>query len=182
MVSISLRATHTRPDNTRELLLADAEQQSDRKGHRPDDRDGESRNQPELRADVLLLAHISTPVLRLSALLLRALAGLDDCCLAAAHEAAQLVVRAVLVGTLAVRGAVACGGHAGVEGTEALRDFDGLGLSGLRGGSLGEDAGGGDDGFGGAGGALRVQGGRGVAPVGDGGVAGGLGEDDEEGL
>ena len=129
-----LRPAHASPNDARQLLVADTIQQPDGKPDRPNNCDGEACNQPELDADVLLLAHVAAPVDSLLAS--RALASMPhNGAIACADEAVILLgAGAVPVDAKAMARAVRCCCHATVFGGEARRDLlRHLGLGALAG-------------------------------------------------
>lgn len=121
------RPRHPSPDDTRQLLLPDAKQQPDAPAHRRRKHNAQPCQQPELRADILLLTRWPAPVNRLRP----TLAVCSHCLRAFAYEAIDLFVLAELGGVFlvgcAMAGAVACGGVGGFEGGVANGEDGGEG-------------------------------------------------------
>ena len=158
-----LRPAHTSSDDARQGLFADIKQKADAETENPDNADGKAGDEPERRADVLLLAHRPPVPNRLPPLPFR-IAGYHGDLVAEAGEASALSggVAAVSVLARAVTvGAVVGASLAAVLGLEALRDGfavfllgpdEGLTVGRRGGGSVlrGSSVGGfvGEDGFG----------------------------------
>lgn len=103
---MSSRSRNPRTNNTRQVLLPDAEKQANTPTHRRDHRDRNPRQQPKRHTDILLRARRSSPFDRLDAF---AFAPADDRFLAFAGVAGGARARAVVLQIWrAVSGAVAC--------------------------------------------------------------------------
>lgn len=123
-LDILLRPTNTRPNNTGQLLLTHTIQQTNSKRNGTNKSDSETSKQPEWNTDILLLAHVTAPALRLLADRTRLGTVTNNSSHAAAREAG-LVVRLILVpvnaDTMATR-AIVGPGLAAVGREEASRD------------------------------------------------------------
>lgn len=107
--SLSRLRRNTSTNDTWQLLVANAEHHADRPSNQSHQQHTESRKNPELAGNILLLTRRATPIRRLILLKTR------NATARKAFSAASSLRRSVFAETLAVAGAVVCGVGAGLE-------------------------------------------------------------------